>query len=136
MENISIFELASRQKTRFMTNRGEIVAEQLWDMPLTSKTGFDLDTIGQRVIGELDNLKTRSLVNTKPNPRVAELDLQLEIIKYVIGFKVTENQVRLDKAKKTEERNKLIELLGKKQEAALGELSEEEIKKRLAALDE
>ena len=136
METNNIFELASRQKTRLETCRGFVMVEQLWDMGLTSKTGFDLDAVGQRILMELEGLKTRSLVNTTPNPRVAELELQLELIKHVIAFKQAENAARYAKAEKQAKRAKLIEQLGKKQDAAIEALSEDEIKKQLAALDE
>ena len=85
---------------------------------------------------ELEGLKTRSLVNTTPNPRVAELELKFELIKHVIAAKQAENAARLAKAEKQAKRAKLIEQLGKKQDAAIEALSEEEIKKQLAALDE
>jgi hypothetical protein len=136
MENINIFEQAVRQKTRFSTHRGVISAEQLWDMPLTSKSGFDLDTVGQGVVAELESSTTRSLVNAKPHPRAAELELQLALIKHVIAFKQEENAANLAKAEKQAKRAKLIEQLGKKQDAAIEALSEDEIKKQLAALDD
>lgn len=134
--NINIFELASRAKTRFDTDRGVISTEQLWDLPLTSKGGLNLDTIGQGILAEIDALKTRSLVNTAPNPRLAELELKIELIKRVIAVKQQENAERLARAEKQAKRAKLIEQLGKKQDAAIEALSEEEIKKQLAALDE
>jgi hypothetical protein len=134
--DINIFELASRQKTRFETIRGNISSEQLWDLPLTSKSGIDLDTIGQVVVAQLESTTTRSLVNAAPHPREADLNLQLALIKHVIAYKQEANAAALAKSKKTEERNRLIELLGKKQDAALEQLSEAEIKAKLAALDD
>ncbi len=134
--SINIFELASRKQLRFISNKGTISTEDLWNMPLTSKNGFDLDTIGAQVLADLDDLKSRSLVNTAPHPRAPELDLKLALLKHVIAFKQEANAAALAKAKKTEERNKLIDLLGKKQDAALDALSEDEIKAKLAALDD
>lgn len=133
---INIFELASRSKTRFDTNRGVISSEQLWDMPLTSRTGFDLDTLDQAIQVELEGLKARSRVNIKPNERVVELELQYALVGHVIEFKKGEIAERLAKAEKSAKRAKLLEQLGKKQDAALESLSEDEIKKQLAALDE
>ena len=44
--NVNVFEVASRQKLRFDTARGQVSAEDLWDLPLTSTTGKpNLDAI-------------------------------------------------------------------------------------------
>jgi hypothetical protein len=132
---LNIFELSSRQKTRIATNRGPQPAEVLWDMPLTSKGGFDLDTVGQAVIAELEGLGTRSLVKAKPNPRIAELELQLALIKHVIDVKEAEKTAAAARAERAAEREKLMEQLAKKQDAKLEGLTEDEIKARLRALD-
>lgn len=134
--DINIFELASRKKIRYETGRGLLPVETLWDLPLTSTSGWDLDSIGQGLLADLDALNTRSLVNTKPNPRIAELELKIELIKHVIKVKQDENAARLAKAEKQAKRTKLIEQLGKKQDAAIEALSEEDIKKQLAELDD
>lgn len=136
MNTVNIFELATRQQLRFLTARGVVTTEQLWEMPLTSKTGFDLDSLAKQVNAELKSVSEESFVKTVTSPAKAEWELKLEIIKHVIAVKIEENAARLNKAKKAEERQKLIALLGKKQDAALENLSEEEIKKQLAALDE
>jgi hypothetical protein len=134
--SINIFELASRTKVRFDTTRGEVMIEQLWDMPLTSKTGFDLDSVGQLIVSELELINNRSLVNTSPNPRAGELTLKLDLIKHVIAVKQQENAERAAKAERAEKRKKLIDLLDKKQDEAMGALSVDEIKAQLTALDD
>lgn len=136
INNVNIFELASRHKVRFETNRGVISTEQLWDMPLTSKSGFDLDTVAKEVNAQLKSVTEESFVVTKTNPRKAGLELSLELVKHVIAVKLQENAELLAKAEKQAKRAKLIEQLGKKQDAAMEALSEDEIKKQLAALDE
>lgn len=132
---LNIFEQASRDKTRIATNRGAVAVESLWDMPLTSKNGFDLATVGEAVIAELEGLGRRTLVKTKPNPRIAELELQLALIKHVIDFKEAEKAAAAARAERAVEREKLLGLLAKKQDAALEGLSEAEIKAKLQALD-
>lgn len=134
--DINIFELASRQKSRFTTTKGMIAAEQLWDMPLQSHSGFDLDTTAKSINAELKDVSEESFVRTVTNPRKVDLELRLEIVKHVIAVKLEENAARVAKAEKQAKRAKLIEQLGKKQDAALEQLSEDEIKAKLAALDD
>jgi hypothetical protein len=44
----NLFERATRLKLRFSTNKNEITVEDLWELPLQSKTGFDLDNVAKR----------------------------------------------------------------------------------------
>ena len=53
MSDINIFEQASRAKLRFDSVKGQLVTEQLWDLPLQSKTNFDLDTVAKGISGAL-----------------------------------------------------------------------------------
>lgn len=133
---LNIFELASRQKLRFETNRGPITTEQLWDLPLTSKNGFDLDSVGQTIIIELESTTTRSLVKTAPNPRATQLNLQLDIIKHVIAVKQAENAAKLQAAEKAAKREKLVAALANQEDKALANLTPEQIRAELAKLDE
>lgn len=135
MEQINIFELASRQKVRFESNRGLITTEQLWDLPLTSKGGFDLDSVGQVILAELETTTTRSLVKTAPNLRTVELELQLALVKHVIAAKQEENAARLAAADKAAKREKLVTALANQEDKELANLSPEQIRAKLAELD-
>lgn len=39
---MNMFEFATRSKLRFTSARGELTAEQLWDVPLRSRDDFSL----------------------------------------------------------------------------------------------
>lgn len=132
---MSIFEQASRQAVRFSSNKGELNTEQLWHLPLQSKSGFDLDTVARGVNVQLKATAEESFVTTSVSPHAALLTLKLDILKHVIAVKKQENIDATAKAEKSAKRAKLIDLLGKKQDAALEGMSEEEIKKQLAELD-
>lgn len=131
---MNIFEQATRQKIRFPSAKGELTTEQLWELPLTSKTGFDLDTVAREVNRDLKETAEESFVSTRANPARAQLELKLELVKHVIAVKITEAESREQAAARAQERQRLQEILNKKQDAALEGLSVEEIQKRLIEL--
>lgn len=132
---MNIFEQASRQKLRFPTNKGELTTEQLWDLPLQSKSQFDLDTVAKSVSGELRGATEESFVATTVNPAKKELELKLEIVKHVIAVRIAENEAAHNAAARKAEREKLLGILADKQDEELKNLTPEQIKERLTALE-
>lgn len=132
MENI--FEQASRQQLRFSTVRGALTTEQLWDLPLSSKFGFDLDAVAKAVNAELKSVTEESFVEVKVNPAKNQLVLKLEIVKHIIAVRLQENEQANQASKRKVEKQRLVDLLDKKQDEALSGLSAEEIQKRIAEL--
>lgn len=132
---MSIFEQASRQKLRFPTNKGALTTEQLWDLPLQSKSQFDLDTVAKSVSGELRGATEESFVATTVNPAKKELELKLEIVKHVIAVRIAENEAARNAAARKTEREKLLGILADKQDEELKNLTPEQIKERLTALE-
>lgn len=132
---MSIFEQASRLKLRFSTNRGELTVEQLWDLPLQSKTQFDLDSVAKSVYHDLKGRAEESFVATSTDPMKARLELMLEILKHIIHVRQEENAAKLDKARKAEERQKIMEIIDKKQGAALEGETLEQLQARLKSLE-
>jgi transcriptional accessory protein Tex/SPT6 len=131
---MNIFEQATRQALRFSSNRGELSTEQLWDLPLTKRDGFDLDTIAKTVNAQLKTLSEESFVTKSQNPAKDSLELKLEILKHIIAVKLKEAEDRRNAAERATERQKLLDILAEKQAGALKELSVEDIQKRLAEL--
>lgn len=129
-----MFEQASIQKLRFPSARGELMAEQLWDLPLQSRTGFDLDTVAKSVNAALKAVTEESFVSSTNNPAKDKLSLQLEIVKHIIAAKLKANEEARGFAEKRAKREKLINILGEKQDAALKELTPEELAKQIAEL--
>lgn len=130
------FELAVKLKVRFATSRGDASLEQLYDMPLTSRNGFDLDTTARSVYQELKSIDDVSFVSTVPNRAKDLLQLKLDLITHVIASKLEENARILKASKNREERQKLLGILNQKQEEELTSLSADEIKARILALEE
>lgn len=131
------FEYAVRNKLRFSSVRGDLTLEQLFDVPLRSSNGFDLNNVAQRANQSLKELNTENFVETKrtPTPAHTRAERALELVKYIIETKLAEEQAAEIRAKNKAEKQKLLEILAEKQEGKLSNLSEAELKRRIAALE-
>jgi len=130
----NLFITASRRKFRFASERGDLTVEQLWDLPLTAKSGFDLNNVARGVNNELKGLAEESFVETSTNPRRKTLEQMLEIVKTVIATKQAESKAATDAAAKAALRAKLAEAIERKKDEKLGSASIEELEAQLAAL--
>lgn len=127
-----MFEQASRQKLRFETTMGLLSAEDLWELPLTSKRGPNLNDIA---IGLHNQTKhdTVSFVeeDEKPNPL---LQLRFDIVKHIIDVKKAERKAAEEVASKREQKQKIMAIMSRKEDAALENASMEELQGLLATL--
>lgn len=105
---MNLFEIATREKFRFASIKGELTVEQLWDVSLTSKTGFDLDTIACTVNQELKETDTESFVQTTVSSKRELLQQKLDIVKHIIAHKVDKCAALQRAAEKAAEKQKLF----------------------------
>lgn len=133
---MNLFEIATRKALRFPSIKGELSTEQLWQLPLTSKVGVDLDTLAKAINKELKDTEEESFVATNSNPRRNDLQVKLDILKHIIGVKQEEIAAATKRQANAMERQKLQELLARKNDQALEALTPEQIAAKLAALDE
>lgn len=131
---MSNFKKAARLKLRFPSVKGLLSVEQLYDLPLTSKSGFDLDTVAKTINTYLRASSEDSFVNSKPNTEKDLHQLCLDIVKEVIADKIAENEATAKAVANRHEREKLLEVLQGKKDAALANLSEAELEERIRAL--
>ena len=52
---MNLFEIASRNKLRVPTTKGDLTVEQLWDLPLKSANGLSLDSIAIALNKQLES---------------------------------------------------------------------------------
>ena len=131
----NLFLQATREKFRFESSKGDLSVEQLWDLPLTSRTGFDLDTVAKAVNANLKSSNEESFVNVSNNPAVSRLQAQLEVVKAIIEIKLAQAEAAKKRVEKAAERQRLMEVLHSKKDQELQGLSVEEIERRLSQLD-
>lgn len=139
MSNIeNLFRKAIENKWRFsVPGRNVLSLEELYDLPLSGNNGTNLDTVANVINNQLQAKRGKvSFVttNTQNDREVAELEDKLELVKDVIQVKLERNAARQEQVAKASEKAMLESLLAQKQAEALKNLSEEEIRKRLAEL--
>ena len=134
----NIFETASREKFRFPSIRGDLTVEQLWDTPLRGSKveDFSLDSIAKTIHRNLRAAQEESFVETTKSRLQTSLEKKLELVKYVIDMKLEVEEAAARRAKNKEERETLLKILKEKQEGKMSQLSEREIEKRIAALND
>lgn len=127
MEFTNMFEMATRLKFRF-PYRGMISVEDLWDLDVEQ-----LDAVYKVLNKDAQKSQEESLLST---PRIGDADLnaKIEIVKHIFQVKQTEEAERKAMAENAMKRKRILEILAKKQDTALENMSEEELQAALAEL--
>lgn len=128
METGKLFETATRNKMRFPF-RGMISVEDLWDLSLTN-----LDSVFKTLNAEAKKSEEESLLETKFKEN-EELFNKIEIVKYIVNIKLEEKKTRENARKNAEMKQRLLEIKAKRQDAALENMSDEDLDKMLAELN-
>ena len=136
MNTENLHEYAARNKIRFASSKGEISVEHLWDVPLRSRDGFNLDAIAKAANKALKAASEESFVETRRTPANEKLEAALEIVKRVISVKLAEEAAAKKSAENRAERDKLLKILAEKQDGKLSALSEEDIRQRIEKLSQ
>lgn len=130
----NVFAYATRNKLRFMSTRGGLTAEQLWDVPLRSQDDFNLNTLAKGASKAWKDATEESFVEAVRTEAHVKLEVTLDVIKHVIAVKLAEEEEATKRAANKLEKEKLLRILAEKQDGKLSALSESELKKRIAAL--
>lgn len=134
---MNIFERAARASLRFASPVGLLTCEQLFDLPLKARSSSrpDLDGVAKAVAAQLREASVESFVDDASDPRRAELELALEIVKHVIASKKTAAQAAERAAETLERKRKLLAALAARQDAELAGMTRAEIEAEIAKLD-
>ena len=118
MTNNELFINATRANYQFPF-RGMINVIDLWDLSLTN-----LDSVFKTLNAEVKKSKEDEEISNK-----------IEIIKCIVSVKLDEKKKREDAKKNAEMKQRLLEIKAKRQDAALENMSDEDLDKALAELD-
>ena len=127
MNNTNIFEAASKNKYRY-PYKGMITTEDLWDL-----TPAQLDIVYKALNKGVSEAQVSSLM-CKVTEVDAELLNKIEIVKYIFNAKEAEAEARKNDAAKHAKKQRILDILAQKQEDALQNMSEDELKKMLDEL--
>lgn len=125
--NTNIFELATREKYRF-PYKGVISVEDLWDLDTP-----ELDLVFKKLNKELKTTDEESLIEIKSAN--VTLNNKIEIVKYIFNVKREEEEQRTIRATNARQRQHILEILAKKQDESLQNMTEEELLKKLEELN-
>ena len=123
----NIFEYATRNKVRF-SFRGLISVEDLWDLSLTN-----LDSIYKDLKKQSKQYEEESLLNIK-NQEDELLNVQIEIVKYIVSVKLAEKESREKALAKKAQKQKIMSIIAAKQDEALQNSSIDDLQKMLDEL--
>jgi len=100
MKNEKMFEIAVRSKLRFPF-RGLISVEDLWDLNVEN-----LDAVFKELNSQIKRVQEESLLKTK-SKQDEELELKINIVKYIVSVKLEETDLRVKAMEKREQTNKM-----------------------------
>lgn len=123
MELTNLFEKASKMKLRFSTTKGILSTEDLWDLSLES-----LDKIAKNLYKQIKESEEISFISEKSNEDTLA-SIKLEIVKFVITFKMDEAKEKKLRAEKLALKKRIADEIAKKKDNKISEMSIEELEK-------
>ena len=121
-----MFEKASRLKIRFQSTIGTLSVEDLWDLPLET-----LNVLAKGLRKQVEDSEESFISPVKPD---AKIQLRFDIVKHIIDVKLAERDAAKVAQVNRERKAKILGILASKQDAVLGEMSQEDLLKELEAL--
>jgi hypothetical protein len=130
-----MFEKAVRSKFRFLSPQGALTVEDLWDLPLTSTRAnqANLNNIAKDISRQIKAEGEEDFVNPK-NDAGTEFHARLEIVKHIIQVKQAENEAARNLADRRAKKDRIMEIVAKKQDQELEGKSLEELTAMVADL--
>jgi hypothetical protein len=124
----NIFEQATRSKIRFISPKGIITTEDLWDLSLLS-----LNSLAKALYRTVKESEEISFIDAKSKADT-ETELRFSIVKSIIDTKLTEKEFQRLATVAADRKKLLLSILESKQQDALQGMSQEELLKELEAL--
>jgi hypothetical protein len=123
----NLFEIATRNRYRF-TYKGVMTVEDLWDLSVDA-----LDAIFKTLNRQKKTADEYSLLAVKSAEDI-ELANKIELVKYIVSIKLAEADERVNAAEKKAQRDKILAIMAKKQDAALEGMDMKQLEAELAKL--
>lgn len=124
-----MYKKALRMKLRFATSKGKLTTEDLFDLSLT-----DLNNMAVALDKKLSESPRKSFISDVA-PDTQEDELRFNIIKDIITTKLAERNEAQNAKAKAAEKAQLLEIIHRKKNQAMENMSIDELEAKLAALD-
>ena len=124
----NIFEYAVENKLRF-PYKGSIATEDLYNLSVN-----ELDFIYKNLKREEKKADEDSLLTTQSKEDIS-LNVKIEIVKAIVIKKLAEIEAREKAKENKKKRERLLEIKAQRENAALENMSDEELDKALAELE-
>ena len=124
----NLFELATRERYRFPWH-GLISVEDLWQLPQN-----ELDHIYCQLMDQKHKSEVDSLMADKTTANSEALVNCIDIVKYIFQYKEDQKNEAIRAKEKAEKKQRILELMAKKQDEAMAEKSVEELEAMLEEL--
>lgn len=122
------FITALRKQLRFDTVAGKVTTEDLWLLPLTSKTRANLNDIAVGLDDLIQKQPRKSFVEDTPKDN-DDTQLKFDIVMHVIETKRAEAKIVSEAAERKAKREKLLELIDRKENQELENKGLDELRK-------
>ena len=127
MSELNIFEIASREKYRFETSIGNLTVENLWDIPLSSPG--NKATLNSIAIDLYNKTKDDEVSFVSAKRKNVHLLNKLEVVKHIISVRLEEAEKKKTAEEAREKKRKIDDIIAKKQDTSLENMSLEELMK-------
>jgi len=123
-----LFERATREKLRFQ-HCGSLSVEDLWDLPVRR-----LDVIFKSLNAELKRRDESESLLEPATRGDSVLTLQVDILRHIVKTKLAEQEAVQQAEETRKKKQRIMEIMARKEDASLEEMSSEDLAKMLAEL--
>ena len=124
-----MFENALKNGFRYPSNKGLITTEDLFCLSLN-----DLNEIAKKINKLIKDSEEESFI-PGPNFNNNNDSKRLDIVKYIINLKINEQNAKMIEKSNAEKRQRILEIINKKDEESLENMSKEELEKLLTSIN-
>lgn len=129
MTTENLFEMATRNKMRFPSTKGELSVEDLWDL-----SDKDLDVVYKNLKDQEVKSSEESLLDdANVDPK---LTAAIGIVRYIFTTKRNEKLAEKERMNKKLAQKKYIDALSKKEDEAIEKMSEAELRAMIDSLED
>lgn len=133
MEHYELIAKAVISHARFPSPRGNLTVEDLFDLPLSSTTVLDLETVAQTLYKKMQELPKLSFTGGNAKD-AADAAFKLDVVKTVIAYKQAERDKVHSESVRSQDLQTLLAEKSRRKEASITEISDEDLDKEIAKL--